>query len=218
MNDLPAGVFDGIEEEQRHSMIECFCGREQSFSAGEMLADYGEQSDEIGILLDGEANVVRIGSAGERTLLEHLRRGEPFGRPLYPAGESMTDAVIVTAEEDGSVLFLDYRRMLDRCESNCPHHAQLERNLMGIIMRKARRLSERVEVLSRRTIREKLLCYFSMQQSRTGESFMLPFSLSRLADYISADRSAMMRELRKMKEEGLVTVDHGLVTLNKPLP
>ena len=57
-------------------MIQCFSGREQSFPVGTVLADYSEQSNEIGILLSGRADVVRIGSGGERTLLEHLQEAE----------------------------------------------------------------------------------------------------------------------------------------------
>ena len=213
----PLGIFEGIDEKERSCMIACFSGREQSFAEGAVLADYSEESDQIGILLKGRADVVRIGGTGEKTLLEHLQEGEPFGRPLYLTTESIGDLVTVTATEDCRVLFLNYHRVLQRCENNCPHHAKLEQNLMGIILRKVQRLSERVEVLSRRSIREKLLCYFSMQQVNEGESFALPFSLSRLAEYISVDRSAMMRELKKMKDENFVTVDHGRVTLMKTL-
>ena len=71
-----------------------------------------------------------------------------------------------------------------------------------------RQLSERVDVLSRRSIREKLLCYFRQQTEKSGEDvFTLPFSLSVLADYIATDRSAMMRELRHLKEQGIVCTD-----------
>ena len=69
-----------------------------------------------------------------------------------------------------------------------------------------------------RSIREKLLCYFGLQTGGDDcGSFHLPFTLSALADYISADRSAMMRELRKMKEEHLVDIDRGQVTLHHAL-
>ena len=71
-----------------------------------------------------------------------------------------------------------------------------------------------MEVLSRRSIRDKLLCYFSLLASRAGGSgFSLPFSLSALADYISADRSAMMRELKKMRDVGEVRIDGRKVTI-----
>ncbi len=196
-------------------MIECFRGREQSFPAASVIADYTENGHEMGILLSGRAEVIRIDSEGERTILEHLSEGELFGRMLSISG-GMGDAVTVVTETGCRVLFLDYRKIMSRCANACPFHEQMERNMICIIMNKVRRLSERVEVLSRRTIREKLLCYFSMQQTEDG-SFQLPFSLSRLADYISADRSAMMRELKKLKEEEIVSIERRCVRLGKPM-
>ena len=210
-------LFDGVSDEARRSMIECFRGREQAFPAAAVLADYGEESGEIGVLLSGRADVIRTGAEGERTILEHLSEGEPFGRTLCMSG-SMGDCVLVVAAESCRVLFLDYDRILSRCANACPHHALLEQNMIRIVTNKVRRLSERVEVLSRRTIREKLLCYFALQRGLCGDSFQLPFSLSRLADYISADRSAMMRELKKLKEEKLVAIDRRRVTLGRATP
>ena len=80
--------------------------------------------------------------------------------------------------------------------------------MLRLMSDKAQMLSERVDVLSRRSIRDKLLCYFRQQSQRAGSaSIRLPFSLSVLADYIATDRSAMMRELKKLKEEGFLTSD-----------
>ena len=71
-----------------------------------------------------------------------------------------------------------------------------------------------MEVLSRRSIREKLLCYFEQLARREkSDTVTLPFSLSALAEYISADRSAMMRELKKLKEEGVVQTENRRVTI-----
>lgn len=214
MSRTEYSLFEGIGAEERRCMVECFQGREQVFPAGAMLADYQEESDEIGILVSGRAEVIRIDMDGERTILEHLVEGEPFGRQLSISG-GMGDAVTVVTDEGCRVLFLNYRRIMSRCANACPFHVQMEQNLIRIIMHKVRRLSERVEVLSRRTIREKLLCYFSMQAVEKDGSFQLPFSLSRLADYISADRSAMMRELKKLKEEDLVSIERRRVMLGK---
>ena len=71
-------------------------------------------------------------------------------------------------------------------------------------------------MLSRRSIRDKLLCYFSLQQAKNGGSFTLPFSLSALADYISTDRSAMMRELKKLRDGGVVRVEGRKVEILRP--
>ena len=115
------------------------------------------------------------------------------------------------------ILFIDNSCIFKRCENACTHHSTLVYNMMNLLSNKTRSLSERVDVLSRRSIREKLLCYFGLLAGqRQRQSFQLPFSLSALADYISADRSAMMRELKKMKDERLVEVAGRQVTLCGP--
>lgn len=75
-------------------------------------------------------------------------------------------------------------------------------------------LTEKVDILSHRSIRGKLMSYFRIQSTKTGElSFSLPFSLLKLANYLCIDRSAMMREIKKMKEEELIAIEGKRVTL-----
>ena len=115
----------------------------------------------------------------------------------------------MVAETACRVWFMAADQVTKRCEKACAHHTQVVENMFQLVAEKATSLYERVEVLSRRSIRDKLMCYFSLMaaKNRSGE-FLLPFSLSALADYISTDRSAMMRELKKMRQEELVDV-HG---------
>lgn len=77
--------------------------------------------------------------------------------------------------------------------------------LSSLYLNKVIELNTRVELLSKRTIREKLLGYFNVISSKNmGKTFQLPFSLTDLADYLSIDRSAMMREIKLLKEEKLI--------------
>ena len=110
-------------------------------------------------------------------------------------------------ETDCVVVFLPQERLTSPCGKACACHKQLLENLLGLMSQKAFDLSERVEVLSCRTIREKLLCYFRICAGQNQSlSFTLPFSLSDLADYICSDRSAMMRELKRLREEGFLEI------------
>ena len=112
------------------------------------------------------------------------------------------------------VVFIDYPHILKRCENACLHHSMLVQNMLRLMGGKAQGLSARVDVLSRRSIREKLLCYFrQMAEKEAGNTFTLPFSLSTLADYIATDRSAMMRELKRLKEEEVIVSDGRRFTL-----
>ena len=136
-----------------------------------------------------------------------------FGRTLAFSG-SRSDTLEVVCRQPCEVLFIDYPHILKRCERACTHHSVLVQNMLRLMSDKAQALSERVDVLSRRSIRDKLMCYFLQQRDRTGsDTFQLPFSLSVLADYIASDRSAMMRELKKMREEGLIENSGRNITL-----
>lgn len=109
------------------------------------------------------------------------------------------------------MLFIDYSQIIKRCSNACAEHSRLVNNLLQMTASKAQSMALHINILSRRTTRQKLLTYFEINALKTKEKyFPLPMSLSALADYISVDRSSMMRELRKMKEEGLIedkTVD-----------
>ena len=149
----------------------------------------------------------RIDEAGVATVLEDMGPGGVFGRHLAFAGFA-ADSLEVVARTACDILFIDNSCIFKRCENACTHHSTLVYNMMNLLSNKTRSLSERVDVLSRRSIREKLLCYFRQQAEKSGEDlFPLPFSLSVLADYIATDRSAMMRELRHLKEQGIVCTD-----------
>ena len=187
-------------------MLECFHTGPRSFRAGETAYTYGGGDGRmLGILQSGCAALVKIDADGGRTVLERLGPGGVFGE-LIAFASLPCDSVTVVCEADCVIVFLP-QAQLASCGKSCACHRQLLENLLSLISQKAFALSERVEVLSCRSTREKLLCYFRI---RAGEekslSFSLPFTLSALAEYLCVDRSAMMRELKKLREEGFLEV------------
>ena len=212
MDIIKTPILEGITPEEQEQMRVCFGVREEAFRAGETIYDFSEGRKYLGLIAHGSAVLQRIDRQGGRAILEHLESGGVFGEMLMfenVAGDSIT----VIAEEPCRVWFMQDEHMTRRCERACAHHSRLVENMFHIMTEKAAALSERVEVLSRRSIRDKLLCYFSLQQAKNGGSFTLPFSLSALADYISTDRSAMMRELKKLREGGVVQIEGRKVTI-----
>ena len=217
MNYGDLEIFRDITNEEVEAMIKCFSMRQARFEAGRTISVYGEHRGEVGVLLKGRAELVRFDQEGNRTILEQLESGGVFGEELtfVPA---LGDCVEVVSGGSCEVLFMSWDHIMKRCEKACAHHSKLVQNMFRLVAEQVRRLSCRVEVLSRRSIREKLQCYFRLCRLEAGaDTFQLPFTLSALADYISTDRSAMMRELKKMREEGLISVDGRKVTLREPL-
>ena len=204
-------LFDGISPVECQEMLSCFQAVRRTFRADEQIYDF--TSEAVGIVEQGEAALLRIDEEGVATVLETFGPGGVFGKTLAFAG-AVGDSLEVVCRKPCEVLFLDYAHIFNRCEHACLRHSVLVQNMLRLMADKAQALSRRVDVLSRRSIREKLLCCFrQLAHQAGGRTFTLPFSLSVLADYIATDRSAMMRELKHLREEGVVRSEGRRFTL-----
>lgn len=207
-------LFQDISHEEYCRMLTCFQAVQRSFQPDDLICDFTDsKNDAVGIVERGKAALIRIDEDGVSTVMEELSTGSVFGRTLAFASSSH-DSLWVVCRTPCDVLFIDYPHILKRCENACGHHSILVQNMLRLMSDKAQGLSERVDVLSRRSIREKLLCYFRQLAEKEGsDTFTMPFSLSTLADYIATDRSAMMRELKRLREEEVICSDGRQFTL-----
>ena len=210
-------LFQGISYEEYRRLLTCFQAVQKTFRPEELIYDFSSpQSDAVGIVERGGAVLIRIDEEGVSTVMEELGPGGVFGRTLA-FSTSSRDSMEVVCRTVCDVLFIDYAHILKRCEHACSHHSVLVQNMLQLMSQKAQALSQRVDVLSRRSIREKLLCYFRQLSEEAGSAAVtLPFSLSTLADYIATDRSAMMREMKRLREEGVIRSDGRRITLLEP--
>lgn len=199
----PFSVFSGISEEERDRMRACFHAQELAFCAGACMMELAVSGGRVGILLSGSAELSSADADGYNSILEYIEPGDLFGAPFTPPVPGMDHRV--TAVTAARAMFFDYAHLIRQCPNACAHHSRLVGNVLELTAKKAQSLSEHVNVLSRRTIRQKLIAHFALCRARSGGgAFVLPMTLTALADYLSVDRSAMMRELKRMKEEGLL--------------
>ena len=173
------------------------------FSKNEVVTTYIKNRNQLCILLNGHADLVRYDLNGNRTIVEHFSKNALFGEVFYTI--TTNNELLVEAKSSCTVLFYIYDDIFKKCKSNCKFHQTLSENLPQLILNKVTDLNMRIELLTKRSTRDKLLGYFSLLSTRNlSTSFELPFSLTDLADYLSVDRSAMMRELKLLKEDGFV--------------
>ena len=122
--------------------------------------------------------------------------------------------LLVEAREKCEVLFYSYDDIHSKCRNNCKFHQILSEDLPELILSKVTSLNMRIELLTKRSIRDKLLGYFTMLSTRNlSKTFLLTFSLTDLADFLSVDRSAMMRELKLLREDGFIEKQGNRITL-----
>ena len=151
----------------------------------------------------GTANLIRYDFNGNKTIIFQFTKGDIFGEVLYPTNTN--NELFVEARENCEILSFIYDNIMKECNSKCKFHKELEKNLPILIMNNTIKLNTRIELLTKKNIRDKLLTYFNLLSTRKlSKTFSLPFSLTDWADYLSVDRSAMMRELSHLKEEGFI--------------
>ena len=207
IKNLTTPLFDGIAPEDRVAMLGCIGYHYATFRKGDIVAFEGEHIRHVGIVLSGSVDMIKEDLWGNRTMLVRVRKNELFGE-TFACGEDSLSVVTFLVSEDTGILFVSFDRVMRNCANACSFHHQLIENMVRVIADKNRDLMRKVEVVSKRTIREKLLAYLSIQaQIQGARYFEIPFGRVELAEYLCVDRSALTRELVKMKEDGLIDYD-----------
>ena len=212
MEQIQSPLFRGIGEDALTQMQQYGGTRKKQFGKGETIFHVGEVVHELGIVLSGSVNIENIDLWGNKSILSHIPAGQVFAETYAYCGEPMmVDAV---AAEETQVLFLNLDRLLQTPHPECSWQQTLNNNLLRISLHKNLALSERIFCTSPKTIRGRLLLYLSNQAARSGSrTFTIPFNRQALADYLNLDRSALSKELGKMREEGLIEVEKNTFTL-----
>lgn len=206
-------IFDQISSQDCQKIYGCMEVVRKKYKGGERVYTFEKHQGQIGILESGSAWMERIDIEGNSTMLEHLKAGEIFGE-VVAFSNQCGDQFQVICERECTVAYMPYKKMIQPCSKVCACHQRMIENLLAIISEKAQNLSERIEIISNRTIRNKLMYYFQIQAAKEeSKQFTLPFSVTTLAEYLCVDRSAMAREISKMKDEGLVKMNRRNVTL-----
>jgi CRP-like cAMP-binding protein len=199
MNELL--IENGFSIEETNRAMEILKPTTHEYALKEVLFGLSEQAvGEIAILLKGSAVLTSVGSDGQKNIIDFYSRGDSYGGRLFP--ESENTAFYVAAKSKCTAVRIGFGK-ITKLMNDCPDLGV--RFFDMTLLPAVNRLQLHTDILGQRTIRGKLIYvidYFSKLQNR--RQVILPFSLTDLADYISADRSAMMRELKKLNDEGLI--------------
>lgn len=205
INKLP--LFAELADENIADILDRSKVRRQRMRQGENIISLGSRVTSIGVLLSGSARVVKDDFWGNSTILAHLESGDIFGEAFACSGCAAT--VDVYAESDADVLWLPYAELVQADESGA-----VSRRLVYMFARKNVFLTDRIEHLSQRSLREKILSYLKQQALEAGSSsFTISLDRAGMADYLAADRSALSAMLGRLKKEGVIDFHKNNFTL-----
>lgn len=196
-------IFQGVNEAERQQIQELDAFRKKQYRKGEQILCSGERTQRLGLVCSGSVHIESGDVWGGRSILGHVGPGQVFAETYAVCHETlMVDAA---AAEDTQIVFVDLAVLLNPRQEGKSWYAKLLRNLLTITARKNLGLSGRMFCTAAKSVRGRLLTYLSAQAAQQGNAeFDIPFDRQQLADYLNLDRSALSKELSKMREEGMI--------------
>ncbi len=204
-------LFYGISNREKEKILAYLEAHTLTFKKNMTILGSVKQENIISIIVNGHLQIIKTDYNGNRTIMEELFENDIFGTTISSINN---DEYSIITKEDSKIIIIYFDEIINN-DLNYPYFNQFLKNLLNIITKKINSNNERMEILTNKTIRNKLLAYFRiMSRKNNSRVIYLPYNYIDLADYLAIDRSAMYRELKNLKEEGLIEVKNKRITLN----
>lgn len=209
-------LFKGINNIELKSILQCLNAKVEKFKKGDILLLEGETITSVGLVLKGKVQVVKEDYLGNRNIVSQVTAGHLFAESFSCVKNEKLN-ITVMAATDCEVIWMEYMKLITTCSYACKFHGKLIENMIFIIAKKNILMNRKIEHLTKRTTREKLLSYlFEQSREFNSNKFTIPFNRQELADYLCVDRSAMSKELSRLQKEGIIEFNKNHFTLHTP--
>lgn len=175
----------------------------RTFSKDELVFASGTVTHWMGVVEKGSVQIEFNDPWGNKNILSSVAVGEVFAETYAYSGEPLRVDVVST--EDSSLLLINLKRLLDEDNSQYSWYFPFLHQVLRQAMNKNKVLSNRIFCTQPKSIRGRVQTYLGAVAAQQGTTtFQIPFDRQQLADYLNVERSALSKELGKMRTEGLI--------------
>ncbi len=199
---LEIDLFENIENNEVLNLLQCIGIKTKVFKKNSSILKYSGKIDYLGVILSGNAVISKPDISDNKTIVEYLKMNDIFGHNIVCLGVNKSP-VDITAQNECEVLFLPFEKVITPCPKLCPCHLQLIKNIMKMISKRNSILNDKIDIIGQKTTRDKILALLETYKS-DEKIFSIPYSREEMAKFLCVDRSAMSRELCKMRDEGIL--------------
>lgn len=205
-------LFYNLKDEDLQEALSFFSAQTQTFSKNAVIKNADTQLHAFGLVLSGCITVYMDDFDGNCLVMSSAQAGDTFGESLCFLQRN--EPVYIIATQNTEILWLHCNRLQDVC--NSPLFLELRNRFIALLAARALDMNDRIQILSKFTIRDKLITYFSQCANHNKSNvFTIPLDRASLASYIGTERSALSRELSKMKKENIIDIQKNKITLIK---
>ena len=197
-------VFRGMTDEELDAALSALRASVKEYEKDQVILHAGTPTDIMGLVLEGSVRIESNDMWGNRSIFSHVEKGQVFAETyaLVPDEALLVDAV---ANQDCRILMLRIGFLSEEKQDTALWRLKLMSNMLSVSVRKNLVLSGRSFHTSPKTIRGRVMAYLSsMSLQKESDEFDIPFDRQQLADYLNVDRTALSKELGRMRKEGLI--------------
>ena len=206
-----ANLFENISDKNLLKLKRILRSNSTKYPKNVNVLSNVNRDDFIALIDRGSVQLVFNDYDGNKTIIEELKAGEIFGTLT---SSIRPDDISAITKEETEITFIEYDQITNDEIIKTDFYIIFIKNLIRILTEQLNNRNTRIELLTKRTTRDKLLSYFKYMAQKTGyRRFKMPMSFTELADYLSLDRSAMTREIKYLKEEGFIEVSGKRITI-----
>lgn len=197
-------LFEDVSADDLSGMLSCLGAKTKQYEKNETIMLVEEKVDNVGIVLEGAVLIIKEDFAGNRSIVARPCQYEMFGEAFVCAGIQKSPVTVV-ASVKSKIMWIKFHRIVNTCSTACRFHSRLIENMIKMLALNNLQMIKKMDITSKRNIRDKLMAYLFMQAEKANSfDFTIPLRRKELADYLYIDRSALSRELCKMRDENII--------------
>lgn len=207
-----SNLFSNMTEKQIIDLLEDFKSEKKYFDKDNIIIDAGDKTDSIYIILNGRVEISKEYDDTRKNIVNILTCGDIFAEALAFSTNKISTIQAISLDKT-EVLKINIKNIFNT--NNNDKNIFLQ-NLLMVISDKNKFLAFKNDILSQKSLRSKITLYLKyMANIQKSRNIVIPYNRDKLAEFISADRSALSRELNRLSKENIIKLDGNKITIIK---
>ena len=204
-------LFDNIDKKEIPNILNNFKSQKKLYEKGNKIIDMGDKVEAIYLILNGKIEISKEYDDTRKNIVNILESGEIFAEAMALSTNKISQITAISLSKS-EILKINIKDIFDNnLEKN--KNIFIE-NLLKIISDKNKFLSMKNDILSQKSLRSKIILYLEyMSNMQKSEKINIPYSRDKLAEFISADRSALSRELNRLAKEKMIELNGNKINI-----
>ena len=203
-------IFENIDSKNKYKLLHSFRADTYKYKAKESILEIVKDSNNLCLITYGSVSFIANSISGNDYVIEKIDKNNIIGSKFYNIND--IDIDIITNEET-EIISMNYSDVLNYNGKN-KYYSVFMKNLFRILTEREKEINDRINILTKKTIRNKILKYFDILHRKNNSRIIyLTITYTELADYLAIDRSAMTREIKNLKDEGFISITGKRITL-----